>query len=133
MSVESNKSLVRSVLESLHRNLRGTAELFTPDFVRHLPNGMENRGREAFLDAEAAVIEAMGKAKITILDVFGDGDRVAVRIRTEGTHSGFLLGLPPTGKPFSTSAIGIFRIENDKIAEAWEELDIGGWMAQLQQ
>ncbi len=105
MNVESNKSLVRRVLESIPTNLRGTAEFFAPDFVRHLPNGMENRGREVFLEAEAAVIEAMGMAKITILDIFALDNRVAVRIRTEGTNTGSFLCLPPTGKPFFTSTI----------------------------
>jgi predicted ester cyclase len=50
--------------------------------------------------------------------VAGD-DRVAVRYVEGGTHAGDFIGLPATGKQVLWPGIGIFRVEDGKIAEEW--------------
>ena len=47
------------------------------------------------------------------------GDRVAVRVRFTGAHSGEIMGIAPSGKQISFEALEIFRIENDRIVESW--------------
>jgi predicted ester cyclase len=66
-----------------------------------------------------------------IRDAFGDGDRVAVRLTTTGTHTGEFQGMPPTGRQFQIEAIHIFRIQDGKVAEHWAKRDDVGLASQL--
>ena len=58
-----------------------------------------------------------------VQDAFGEGDRVAVRLTTRGTHTGEFMGRQATGKPFEIEAIHIYRIEDGKLAEHWAKRD----------
>lgn len=58
-----------------------------------------------------------------VKDAFGDGDRVAIRLVTRGTHTGEFMGKPPTGRPFEMEAIHLYRIENGRVAEHWAKRD----------
>jgi predicted ester cyclase len=58
-------------------------------------------------------------------------DKVAVHYTVEGTHQGERLCIPPTGKHFRTSGIGIYRLSEGKIAEQWEQADLLGLLQQL--
>lgn len=52
-----------------------------------------------------------------VKDAFGDGDRVAIRLVTRGTHTGEFMGKQATGRPFEMEAIHLYRIENGRVAE----------------
>lgn len=51
--------------------------------------------------------------------MFAAGDRVAVRVRLTGTHSGDFLGHPPTGRRVDYKSNEIYRIADGKIAAEW--------------
>jgi hypothetical protein len=55
--------------------------------------------------------------------MIAEGDKVMTRLSAYGTHTGELLGISPTGKQFSATAISIHRIANGKIVEHWSEVD----------
>jgi predicted ester cyclase len=61
-----------------------------------------------------------------------EGNKTAVRLKFFGTHTGDGIGIPPTGKTFTSTAIVIIRWQNGKIAESWNEFDAAGMMRQLQ-
>lgn len=62
--------------------------------------------------------------RVEVLDVIGEGDRVAVRWLFAGTNTGEGNGLPATGKPFSMTGQTIFRFTPDGlIAEEWSNVD----------
>ena len=54
-----------------------------------------------------------------ILDIFGEGNYVAVRLSFSGTHTGTYIDAPGSGKIISWEALEHFRIANDKIVESW--------------
>src|ERR687897_771495 len=64
------------------------------------------------------------KAKFTIHDIFGRGDRVAYRWSASGTHLGEWAGIPPTGLHMTTSGITILRIAGGRCVEGWASLAI---------
>jgi predicted ester cyclase len=64
-------------------------------------------------------------------DVFGEGDKVAVRWRATGTHTADLFGIPPTGKSMNVAGISLVRMSNGKIVEDWVAEDTHGLMKQL--
>lgn len=60
-----------------------------------------------------------------------DGDKIAYSYRVQGTHTGVLMGMPPTGKAFTAHGMQIDRVENGKIVESWNVVDRLGLMQQL--
>lgn len=66
-----------------------------------------------------------------IVELVVDGDRVAARLRYSGTHSGLLLGIEATGRPFSYAGAAFFTVAGDRLAEAWVLGDLAGLRAQL--
>jgi predicted ester cyclase len=60
-----------------------------------------------------------------------EGDKVVSRVTYRGTHTGDMLGIPPTGKPVAVSAILIDQFGEGKIVESWRIFDQMGMMQQL--
>ena len=58
-------------------------------------------------------------------------DKTIIRFIERGTHEGEFMGIPATGNKYESSGILINRIENGKIVEQREELDILGLYQQL--
>jgi predicted ester cyclase len=67
----------------------------------------------------------------TIETMIAEGDLVAVHYTGRGTHQGDLMGIPPTGKQATASAVLILQIEDGKIVEDWLEGDKLGLLQQL--
>ena len=64
-------------------------------------------------------------------ELIAEGDKVVERYTVRGTHQGAFLGIPPTGKHVSVSALGIDRIKDGKIVETWISMDTLGLLQQL--
>jgi hypothetical protein len=62
--------------------------------------------------------------KATVDDIFAEGDRVAYRWSTRGTHLGDWLGIPPTGYHMAATGITLFRIAGGKVVEGWTSMDL---------
>jgi predicted ester cyclase len=54
------------------------------------------------------------------------------RCIVSGVHSGDGLGIPPTGRRVELSGMCLARIENEKLAEAWNNFDLEALYRQLQ-
>ena len=132
MATEQNKRLADQVWEEIWRQgkLDRLDDLFTPDFVRHDP-GRELHGVEQNRQFIASLRTAFPDGRFTTEDQIAEGDKVVVRYRFKGTHLGAFQGMAPTHKQASYSAILIYRIAEDKIAEQWTELDLLGFLRQL--
>jgi predicted ester cyclase len=48
---------------------------------------------------------------------------VVGRYRYEGTHTGNFLGYPATGNSFTMRSIDIWRVEDGRFVEHWDELN----------
>jgi steroid delta-isomerase-like uncharacterized protein len=64
-------------------------------------------------------------------DVLAEGDLVAARWVTRGTHRGEFLGLPASGRRVEVTSSGVFRVEAGKVAESWDHFDALGLLGQL--
>jgi steroid delta-isomerase-like uncharacterized protein len=69
--------------------------------------------------------------KVTVENIFSDGDWVACHFRMQGKHTGNLLGMPATGKVVELTATGMFRFQNGKIAENIVNPDLLSLLQQL--
>jgi len=106
-------------------------ELVKPNFVEHsaapgMPTGVEG------LKAISNMIRGgFPDFNIIVEDQIAEGDRVVLRFTEEGTHKGQVFGIPPSGKRARWSAIHIIRVEDGKMAEHWDAIDLLGMMRQI--
>jgi predicted ester cyclase len=63
---------------------------------------------------------ATSDLRLTIHETFGDGDKLAARYTVAGTHTGELMGIPPTGREISMTGITIMHFEDGKVVERWD-------------
>lgn len=135
MSIEQNKGTVRRFYEEMlsGHDLEVAEELFTEDFVDHDPEDPEGRpsGIEGAKEEVGAYIAAFPDMRVSVDDLFGEGDRIVVRGTLRGTHEGAFAGIPPTGKAATVPTMQTFRMVDGKIAEAWLSIDRLGMLQQL--
>jgi predicted ester cyclase len=120
VSIEENKKIVLRFTEGMGKGERSVVdELTTPDFVQHNLTTGAHADREATKRGNEAAHVAFPDVSITCDDVIAEGDKVVLRFTFKGTQTGQLGNIAPTGKTTEFSRIGIFRLENGKIAEIW--------------
>lgn len=61
--------------------------------------------------------EQMPGAEMELRSLRHADDAVIVETITRGLHTGPLLGMPPTGKPYVSRGIAIFRFEGENLVE----------------
>ncbi len=64
-------------------------------------------------------------------EIFGAGDRVAVRVTLRGTHTGEYLGFAPTGRTVRYVSHEFYRVADGLIAEEWICSDTATLLRQL--
>jgi len=68
-------------------------------------------------------LQAFPDIRIDVVRTVAEGEYVAVHCHVTGTHCGAGLGCDPTNKPVDVWGMGIARIANGKIVEAWNSYD----------
>ena len=138
MSIEKNKEIVTGyfseVVDKLNVDLLG--QYYTDDCIIHRPEVSKPIvGIENFKTGLARVIDSYSSIKTTIHDLFGADDRVSCRLNHLAVHRDnwkSRIGYHEVaGKTVGWSAITIFRIEGDKIAEEWVCRDELGMLIEL--
>jgi steroid delta-isomerase-like uncharacterized protein len=132
MSTEQNKALYRRYFEEMNKqNLAAYEELCAPDYVFHGTGASPDIDLAGIKQLTAAFWTAFPDLHATVDDLIAEGDKVVGRWTGRGTHHGQFMGIPPTGKQVSWTAINIVRIEDDKFVEGWTNSDDLGLMQQL--
>ena len=129
MSLESNKALVRKWIEQ-GWNKHNTAvidAIYAANFVQH-GGGPDVNSAEELKGFVASYLQAFPNLTFTIEDLVAEGDRVVWHFVGTGTHNGPLMGIPASGRTATVPGVVIFRITNDRIAEAWVNLDMLGML-----
>ena len=67
----------------------------------------------------------------TIEDMVAEGDKVVYRYSLRGTHQNDFMGIAATGKQINVTGIHIYRVDDSKLQEEWENWDMLGLMRQL--
>lgn len=122
MSVQANIDLVRTITERglNHGDVSFVEEVFAPDYVVHARGLDLPPGPEAFKTAVRFWRQSFPDFHTTIEQMIGDGEYVASRFSTTGTHTGELAGMPPpTGRRFSVSGVDMHRVVDGKVVESW--------------
>jgi len=132
MSTETNKILARRIfVEVLNgRNLDLLDELAAPDYIEHTPLPGQGTGIDGIRDRYTMLFDAFD-FQFTVDDVIAEDDKVVLRWTQTGTHIGPLFGIPATGRSSRTTGIEIWRVDDGKLAEHWDVVDVFGQFMQL--
>jgi steroid delta-isomerase-like uncharacterized protein len=115
-------------------DIEGAAALTAEDLVNHaaIP---EAQGRAGLVRIFQKLRTAFPDLRFSVEDVIGEDDRVVVRGRMSGTHTGpfdmVRFQLPATGKAVDVEHLHVFRIAGGRIAEHWAGRDDIAFQRQL--
>jgi steroid delta-isomerase-like uncharacterized protein len=122
-------SIINGIYSAINSgDLHLLEQFVSPDWVDH---GEGQHGREAFQRQIAMFRSAFPDLKVTVDEVIVDGDRFASRTTVTGTHTGELMGMPPSGRQISVAAVDFGRIEDGRAKERWGGLDTYSLLVQL--
>ena len=128
MLENDNTAIVRRWFKEVwnERRLETIDELMAPNAVAHDLGGpgASTKGPAAFRAAAAQMQSAFGKMNVTIEDIFGVDDRVAVRFTVALENTGNLGDLPPTGRGASIPVMCIVHLRGGQIVEGWNFWDV---------
>jgi predicted ester cyclase len=129
MSTDANKDLVRRFYREaiLERDSSVCERLLTADFVH---NG-EPRGRSGQRQAVDYFLVAFPDLYHEIGLILAEDDLVAAHQRWAGTHGGEFSGVEATGSRVEFTSTAVLKIRDGLIAQAWDEVDVAGLLAQL--
>ncbi|MEU9895988.1 ester cyclase [Streptomyces phaeochromogenes] len=130
---EKNLALLRTAYKTLERGeLDACVEMLTENFIANVP-GMPDplHGPQIWRMGAQAMWEGFPDLQISVEDMFGAGDKVAVRVHFRGTHRGTFQGIPATDRQVSFRSVELYRVEGDKIAEEWVAPDMISLMQQI--
>ena len=133
MSAEDDKAVIRRWIEVYNdRDMQAEADARAPGCVARVPAAPDPlEGLEAWRQFSGSFAEAFPDIRLTLEDIFSEGDMVAARVAFRSTHRGEFQGIPPTGKEVAFTSIEVNRVRDGKVEEHWVELDLLGLMQQL--
>jgi len=125
MSNTQYSTIARSFVEEIF-NARKTElakNFVTPDIIYH-GAAEEVRSLEEFKKWVSEDLSAFPDMKITVLDAFGEQNKIAIRWTLQATHEKDFADFPATHKKFEAQGVEILHFEGDKIKEAWTVCDM---------
>ena len=132
-SPAANVELVRAGFQAFNA---GDADAclarIAPDLITNLAELPEpQHGREAWRQGFEMMRRAFPDLQAHIEDIVAAQDKVAVRLRFRGTHSGEFLGIPATGRTVEYVSHEFYRIVGGLLAEEWICSDTATLLRQL--
>lgn len=127
---ERNLEVVRRMITAGDQGDFGILEqVWSPHIVVHF--GATDLDGDAALQLMKSVAAAFPDMRHEVEDMFATKDRVVLRGSIVATHQGEFQGIAATGRSVTIGQIVIFRLEDDRIVEYWEQVDFLGLMQQL--
>lgn len=133
MPIDANKDLARAYFTAfLDRDEAWWRRHIAADFVRHDPGlTFAVRGPEGVARLGEVLHGGVTEMTLPIEEVVAEGDRVLVRLRFRGRHTGDLMGLPASGRSIDIAVMDLFRIVDGRLVEHWALLDNLGLLKQV--
>lgn len=131
-SVAANIKMYTHVWDEIINN--GRLELlndssFTKDVVMH--GAPDVVGIDSSRAMYANYVNGFSNRVFTIIDAFGQGNKLVKHWNFKGKHTGVFFGIPPTGKDINITGVTLVRMQGGKIAEEQDFLDNLDFMTQL--
>lgn len=88
-------------------------------------------GIEAFKNYYKNYVTGFSNVKFTIVDVFGQGDKIVKHWNFKGKHTGDFFGIPATGKDVDVDGVTLVKMKEGKIAREQDFMDNLEFMQQI--
>ena len=88
-------------------------------------------GLENFKNYYNNYLTGFSDAEFTIVDIFGQGDKMVKHWNFKGTHDGDFFGVPATGKFVDISGTTLIKMKDGKIAAEQDYMDFLSFYTQL--
>lgn len=88
-------------------------------------------GIDNFKDYYANFITGFSDREFTIVDIFGEGNKLVKHWHFKGTHSGDFFGMPATGKKVDIEGTTLVEMKDGKIAQEQDFMDNMAFLQQL--
>lgn len=132
MSTENEKVIHAWVDLLTGKRFNDFFTVWKEDFVLRPGAGFkEARTMEEFVSLAGIFATACPDAKTELLSMSSSGDLVHAHFVSTGTHTGPFMSVPATGKEIKIWTMGVFRIEDGRIAEEWVIDDYASVLAQI--
>ena len=104
---------------------------FDKDVTALATSGGDIIGLENFKNYYNNYLTGFSDAEFTIVDIFGQGDKMVKHWNFKGTHDGDFFGVPATGKSVDISGTTLIKMKDGKIAAEQDYMDFLGFYTQL--
>ena len=106
-------------------------DYFDKDVAALATSGGDIIGLENFKNYYNNYLTGFSDAEFTIVDIFGQGDKMVKHWNFKGTHDGDFFGVPATGKPVDISGTTLIKMKDGKIAAEQDYMDFLSFYTQL--
>lgn len=137
-SVKNNKMDIAEnpnieIIHSLYGDIMNNRkfELLNRVVSEDYTNAQGGKDIESFKQGIMAVIKAFPDAKWTVTEIIAEGNKVFVKQRVQGTHTGVFQNISPTNRAISNDGMVIYSFENRKIVSHQIQTDRLGFLQQL--
>ncbi len=130
-SFDTHEELIARFADEVFTNkdLSALGKYMHQDYIQHNP--LVEQGLEGFRRFFESWFSAVPDFNYSLKKIVSDENHVWVYGAYSGTHRGEWLGIPATNKNYRFDAVDIFRIEDGKLVEHWDVLDIHTLFNQL--
>ncbi len=119
-----DKALVRGYLQTLV--IEGRWQEWERYFAPGATVNGSRHGREVLSSIGRGLRGAFPDLEMEVLEQIAEDGRVATRVRFSGTHDGVFDATPPTGVRVSFEGLLLDRIEDGRVTESRQQLDMLG-------
>ena len=129
--VEVNKKVIGAFAESVFvkKDLSTVDKYVRTDYIQHNP--LVKPGASGFKEVFSTWFNSVPDWQYTLKKIAAEGNEVWVYGTYAGTLKKEWLGIPASGQKYAFDAVDIFRIQDGKLAEHWDVMDIYGLFKQL--
>ena len=113
------------------RDLTTLASFCAEDVIVESPLAGTTTGRESFVQGQREIFAAFPDLTLSFEPPIIDGDRVALVSENSGTHTGTVMGLPPTGRAFRFRLVFLLDLNGGLIVRDRRSYDFTGLLIQV--
>ncbi len=106
-------------------------DYFDKDVAALATSGGDIIGLENFKNYYNNYLTGFSDAEFTIVDIFGQDDKMVKHWNFKGTHDGDFFGVPATGKSVDISGTTLIKMKDGKIAAEQDYMDFLSFYTQL--
>lgn len=107
------------------------ADYFDQDVTAVATSAGDVVGLENFKNYYNNYLTGFSDAEFTIIDAFGQGNKIVKHWNFKGTHDGNFFGVPATGKYVDVSGVTLVKMKSGKIAAEQDFMDLLDFYTQL--